>query len=140
MADYDEFEERLRRYWHEDPAEPLCANILKYMNGHALERLEMLTFRDFLRITGRSEYDEQLIRAVAILVGTLDALDTKYMFIEDDGEDEVEIDDSDIQAARRDGVFYHPHTGRPVENYESKLFPFFTPSRTYLRARGVVDE
>lgn len=135
MADPNFFIKRIRDRWGGDPAEALCLAILQYMLGQPSQKLSMLTFADFISIAGRENVDGELMRAISILVSSVDALDTRYMFIDDDGE-EFELDDEEIAEARKTGLFVHPETGRPVDEYERKLFPFFTPSRAFLQGRG----
>lgn len=95
----------------------------------------MLTFADLVAVAGIKEADEQFIRALSIMVSSIDALHTKYMLIDDKGE-EFEIEDEIIADAQRSGVLIHPETGEAVTEYEKKLFPFFTASTSYLRSRG----
>lgn len=38
------------------------------------------------------------------------------------------LDNEQIYNAELTGELIHPETGRPVENYESFVFPFFTPT------------
>lgn len=52
------------------------------------------------------------------------------MLVDDDSaEHEVSMDY--LSAARVEGLFIHPETGYPVEDFESKIFPFFVPSAKF---------
>lgn len=130
------FASKLLRHWQGDPAADVSLALLGYMKIQSAKKLSMLTFDDLLAATGKSQVDDQLIRAISILVGTADALDTKYLFIEREGAIEIGVSDEDVAKAQKDGMFRHPVTGTLVEDYERKLFPYFAASQAYLAARG----
>lgn len=135
MADEDLYLRRITDRWKGDPAEELCRKILRYMHERSLAELSMLTFADLIAAADIKQVDDQFMRALSIMVSSIDALHTKYMLIDDNGE-EFEIEDEIIANAQRNGVLFHPDTGQAVKDYERKLFPFFTASTLYLRNRG----
>jgi hypothetical protein len=66
-----------------------------------------------------------LFNAITILVSSnVAALDAHAMLVDDD-ETEHEIAIEYLNLARATGEFIHPETGEPIEDFESKVFPFF---------------
>ena len=74
-------------------------------------------------------------QALAILSSTsVHVLDTKFMFI-DDGK-EYDVDANVMKHVLSEGRLVHPITGDPVDDYESKLVPYFVCSDIFLRAKA----
>lgn len=93
----------------------------------------MLTFRTFLEALGKEQIDEDLMRALTILVSSrIAALDAKALLVDDD-ETEHELSAAELAEARSSGQLVHPESGDLVPEFESRVIPFFVPT-SRLRA------
>ena len=94
----------------------------------------MLTFRTLSNAAGKDHVDEELLRAITILVSSkIAALDAHALFVDDD-QTEHELDAKEWAQVRRTGRLIHPETGVPVPEFEAKIVPFFVPSARFLAA------
>jgi len=136
MSGIDELKAELRERWTDSTTIELCLRIVDALSDLRDEELRMLTFATFKKAVERAAIDEQLIRAVALLTtSSVHALDSKLLFIDDDAR-KFEIDKEELAAARKTGEFIHPETGRSVEQFESKIIPYFVPSEKFKRLRA----
>lgn len=127
----DQIKAEIKRDFKGSPIADVCLQLVEFVEGLPAGQAEMLTFRTFVRALGKMKVDEELLAAVTLLTSSnLAALDMHGMFIDDDHE-EYELSAEDLIEARETGEFSHPHTGEPVENFQSKLIPFFTPSARF---------
>lgn len=132
MSQIDKLKEEVQTGWKSSPLVPLCLLIIDYLNELPVSEMRMLTFTSFKNAAGEKELSEELLRAVALLANSsIHALDTKLLFI-DDEDNEFEIEKRDLADARRIGEFIHPETGRGVRDFESKIVPYFVPSKRFM--------
>ncbi|WP_441230063.1 hypothetical protein AB7828_10100 [Tardiphaga sp. 215_C5_N2_1] len=117
--------------WGNEPIVSLCDAILNYMESVPRAQLEMLTFASLQAATSKEVVDADLLLAITILSSSsVAALDAHAMLVDEDST-EHEIPLSDLSAARAGGQLIHPETGYPVEDFETKIFPFFVPSAKF---------
>jgi hypothetical protein len=117
-----------------------CIAILEFIAKQDLQFVKRLTFGQLMRVAGLSD-PADVLPAVQYLTGArLHLLDPRFEFI-DVTTDYIEEVDLDVVAqARADSVFYHPHSGEPVADFESALFMFFVPGRDALDLGGKSDD
>jgi hypothetical protein len=128
----EELKGEVRAVWHDAPAVDLCFRILDYLGAGKPERLKMITFRDLVGVTGKATVDSELLTAVAILTNSaVSILDARALLVDED-ETEHEISPEDFAEARRSGSLIHPDSGKPVQDFEDHIIPFFVPSDRFL--------
>jgi hypothetical protein len=128
----EELKGQVRAVWRDTPAADLCIQILEYLGKGKPERLKMITFRDLVGATGKATVDSELLTAVAILTNsTFSVLDARALLVDED-ETEHEISREEFAEARRTGSLIHPDSGKPVQDFEDHIIPFFVPSDRFL--------
>jgi hypothetical protein len=126
--------EELKARWGDEPTVAICFAILDYMKQVPADQLQMLTFTSLQSAANKDAVDSDLLKAVTILASSrVAALDAHAMLVDDD-ESEHEISIEYLSVARANGEFVHPETGRVVDDFESKIFPFFVPSANFMSA------
>lgn len=122
----------MSRVVSDSAAQNLCFAIIDFLAQESEANLESLSFLRLSKIAGKQAADAELLRALAILVGTrVRALESHFYFIDED-EAEYQVDKTAVSEARRSGVFIHPHKGDPVENFEDHLVMYFSPTQRVL--------
>ncbi len=114
----------------------LCTHIVKFLVSDKAVRLKHITFGTLhseLKISWDEQEKLQLIKATDYLSsGRLHLLNMKFQLIDDPNSDPIPIEDQYISAAFNSGVLYNPTTGNEVENFKSKLFPYFEPTEMLM--------
>lgn len=96
----------------------------------------MLTYRTLVEVAGRNQVDEQLLMALNVLVSSrVEALDARALFVDED-DNEHELNTKEFAEVMRDGELIHPGYGEPVPDFESRLIPFFVPSKKFCNMAG----
>jgi hypothetical protein len=122
----------LEKRWKDDPVVRLCIAILDYMAALPADQLRMLTFRALISAVGKERLDDELMRAMTILVSSrIAALDARALLVDDD-QSEHELNPQELAEARATGRLVHPETGELVSEFESKVIPFFVPSARFF--------
>ncbi|MFN3619781.1 hypothetical protein [Sphingorhabdus sp.] len=122
--------------WPDVPAATLALGVIEFMGELDDQELRMLTIPKLLDAVGRKEIDQEFLAALAILVSsTVHALDAKAFLCEEEGF-EVHVDALELATARKSGLLEHPETGALIEDFESKLIPYFEVSTRFLEARA----
>lgn len=121
--------------WPDIPAASLALQIIEFMDQHSNQELRMLTIPTLLKAVAREKVDQEFLAALAILVSsTVHVLDAKaFLYVEDEAS--VHVNAEELAAARRHGSLEHPETGELIEDFESKLIPYFESSSRFLEAR-----
>lgn len=102
------------------------ARLVEYVLAHHQD-IKHLTYSRIAQIISPND-TQTLLAVVQYCSGArLGLLDMKFELII--GEEIFEIDDSDIYEAQISGVLIHPDSGRPIENYEAFIYPFFVPGK-----------
>ena len=128
----EELKAEVKSIWHDVPAVELCFRILDFLGAGKPERLKMITFRDLVNVTGKATVDSELLTAVAMLTNShVPILDARALLVDEDDR-EHEIGPKEFAEARRNGALIHPDSGKPVQNFEDHIIPFFVPSDRFL--------
>lgn len=129
----DDIRRELEKMWAGHPAFPFCVAILEYVEHKPRGELEFLTFRSILNIVSRNDIDANIVAAINILCSDrISALESHMMFVDADCQEYV-IEAPDFEEAKLTGALVHPESGDLVDDFEGKVFPFFTPTeRVYL--------
>jgi hypothetical protein len=102
--------------------------ILRYVTDN-IGMLKHISFGSLKKVVGDAFDDGQVLSTISYLCGDrARVLRTAFEFI--DGEDVTPhpVSDSEVMKARKTGIFIHPLTGEPVDQFESKIFIYFEPS------------
>jgi hypothetical protein len=135
----DELKRELRSVWRDDPVADLCLRLVSALENLPGSELQMLTFGTINQILKKPEIDDEVLRALAILVGSrLHVLDTHYLLL-DQHDRELEVDGSDVEEARAVGYLPHPYTGEQIPDFEDRVFPYFAASDRFLRLKAGMD-
>lgn len=122
--------------WGERPVTQLCLRIVDFLFAVPDGQLEMLTLTSLKNAAGKPEVDAELIAALSLLVSTTEhLLDSKLVLVDDD-EQEHDIGKEEYAEARASGSLIHPDTGRAVQNFEGKIFPYFVASSRLRQLKG----
>jgi hypothetical protein len=102
----------------------ICRAIFNYICSENKQNLRHITFNTLKKQAGLLDAKD-VITATTYLTGDrVNLLELKFEFIENDIVEDVAIED--VMQARKDKVFYHPHKGEIVSDFESKLFMYFS--------------
>ncbi|MDP4027033.1 hypothetical protein Q8W71_31065 [Methylobacterium sp. NEAU 140] len=122
----------LEKRWSDQRAGKLCQIIIDYMVKKPVDQLQFMTYGTFAEILGKSSIDDETVLAITILTNSnISALDACAMFV-DENDVEHEIDPSELYEALSTGKLVHPETGNPVEDFASKIIPFYVPSDRFM--------
>ena len=132
----DDIKREVSEGWPDLPAAAFALGIIEFMGQLDDQELRMLTVPTLLEAVGCKELNQEFLAGLAILAGsTVDVLDAKAFYSEDDDE-EFDVDATELAAARHSGSLEHPTTGELIEDFESKLIPYFESSERFLNARA----
>lgn len=132
----DDLKREVSEGWPDIPAGSLALNIIEFMSGLDVQELRMLTIPVLLKAVDRMEVDEEFLTALAILVSsTVHVLDVKTLLVDED-ESSVRVEAKELANARKFGALAHPETGELIEDFESRLIPYFQSSERFLEARA----
>jgi hypothetical protein len=132
----DDLKREVQEGWPDIPAAPLALGLIDFMGRLSDQELRMLTIPRLLEAVGRSQIDQEFLAALAILVSsTVHVLDAKAFLCEEAGS-EVHVDAEELATARQLGSLEHPETGELIEDFESRLIPYFESSSRFLEARA----
>jgi hypothetical protein len=136
MTKVGDLKAKLNREWPAGHRLELSLRIIDYLTDIPNDQLEMLTFSSIMKVAGADDVDADLVGAVSLLSNnSIHALETRLLFIDDDNR-RLKIDKKELAEARRKGIFIHPESGEPVEDFESKIIPYFVPTADFLRLKA----
>ncbi len=124
MRRFEAIEHAIADKWGSDPAVGICRVILHYAVSKPAEDSVMLTFGDFKNLAGTSYDQEELQRALAILVSRFHALEMRLVFI-DENEGPIYLDSDEQRDFISTGRLTHPHRGVIVDGGENRTFPYY---------------
>lgn len=131
----DDLKHEVAEGWPDIPAAAFALGIIDFMGQLDDQELRMLTIPTLLQAAGRDEISQEFLAALAILAGSsVHVLDAKAFYSEEDDE-EFHVDAAELATARHTGSLEHPDTGELIEDFESKLIPYFESSERFLKAR-----
>lgn len=156
LSEHAVFAQQIQDVWSGCPEiMAICLAILDYLRDEPERNLQHISFGDLslaveLRLSGWAtrdvsvgSLDEKLppasiIAAVQYLCGCIDLLRTGFEFIDEDGLSH-DIPLSSMSLPLEIGVFNHPITGCPINDFESKLFIYFKAGECVDRLNIFVD-
>ncbi|MBM1199318.1 hypothetical protein GYM96_05930 [Pseudomonas fragi] len=111
-----------------DAMREACFRLVDYVFSH--DDLSHLTFTKLARVIDTN--DPALVLKVAQYVAgaSVQLLDMRFELIE--GDDVFYLDDEYIEEYRMTGKLMHPGMGVEVEDVESKIYPYFVPSKAVV--------
>ncbi|EPE7163205.1 hypothetical protein ACSMAE_000487 [Cronobacter sakazakii] len=129
---------------HQDlngPVQELCREIVDFLISEKAKPLKHITY---LSLVNGTHFDLDKIENQILLLKVTDYLSSNRMhllnmhfqFIESDKSEPIPVDDADLSHALHTGEFYHPESGKLVENYNHFLFPYFTPTKVLEQLHG----
>ena len=139
LSEIGKIKGELRKSWQNDPIVPLCIRIVEFVCSVPEHQLGRLTFASFLEPLHKNRIDDELMRALTILVSSrVAALDARALLVNDD-QSQYELSVEELAEARAAGQLVHPQTGELVPEFEARVIPFFVPSARLrgVRSRGV---
>jgi len=101
-----------------------CLAILNYICSQPKQNLRHITFGALSRAANLPNIQDVIPASRYLMGARVTLLTAKFEFVEDDFNEDISLED--VSEARKEGVFYHPDKGEPVENFESKLFMYFS--------------
>lgn len=131
MRVFEKIERAIADKWGSDPAVNVCRGILHYAVSKPGEESVMLTFGDFKKIAGASFDQEELQRAIGILVSRFHALEMRLVFI-DDEKGPIYLEPDEQRDFIETGKLTHPHDGVIIEGGEERTFPYFVAKPSLL--------
>ncbi|MDW9593792.1 hypothetical protein GOA63_16425 [Sinorhizobium meliloti] len=124
MKRFQAIEKAIQERWAGDPAAGMCCAILDYAVSKPDETSVMLTFGDFSKLTGASFDQEELQRAIAILVSRYSALEMRLIFF-DEKDGPLYLDKEEQSDFVKTGTLAHPHSGEIVQDAKDRIFPYY---------------
>lgn len=113
--------------WGLLPQSEICVALLNYLIHLPKNKDYHITFGSLKIVIGNKYTDIDLLKSVQYLCGDrIQLLDINFELLED--EEFFPLSKSDVSDAKKTGELVHPQTGEIVEDYEEKVFMYFTPS------------
>jgi hypothetical protein len=129
-----EIKAELDSRWRDDPIVRVCNEIVDYIASRPADQLQMISLGAISKAADKEKIDNELLRAIAILVSShVAALDARGMLV-DENENEHELDSNTLAEAIATGRLVHPQTGAILTEFKSKVFPFFVPAERFFAA------
>ncbi|MGR5187610.1 hypothetical protein ACPV3S_19420 [Photobacterium damselae] len=135
---FREYKRNIKVQLNDRPELSICICIFNYLMSFESFKLKYVTYGSLMQITGcESEQFPNLVKATDYLT-TRNAhlLDMYFEFCDDEMEDPEPIDNSAVHQALKDGVFFHPHSGKTISNFNHYIYPVFRPSEGLLEFRN----
>jgi hypothetical protein len=112
----------------------LCAKIIHLLVSDGFRELRHITYLHLFQQLSLAVDDDKAREIIAITdylsSDRLKLLEMKFQFYDDNDDDSlpIEIDNSDVTSAMVDGKFYHPISGKLVDDFRRRVFAYFAPS------------
>lgn len=125
----------------EGPMGDLCREIVDFLTSEDAKSLKHITYITLVNGTDLNT-DNDAVKVMLLKVtdylssNRLHLLNMHFQYIESDDSEPIPIDDADLSQALFSGKFYHPASGKLVENYNHYLFPYFTPTKVLEHLHG----
>ena len=118
-------------YGFKSPEMAACLLILKHIRKQKPANLRHLTF-NALKEIGKVEEDLALMRVLAVLAGpSYSILDQKFEFLDEEDDEYIDVDSDSVSIALNNGTFVHPTNGKPVHDFQSKIFSYYQLSESF---------
>ena len=107
------------------PKAEICASILDYLLRSP--KLSHITYGSLRKVVGDKYKNEDLLATIPYMTGdSTNLLEVNFELIVDDEIFPLSV--SEVKIADRTKTLYNPETGELVENFEDKVFMYFSPS------------
>lgn len=108
----------------------MCEKIFDYLLSQPVDQLTHLTYGSIQVAIGEYQSDVEIVRVIQYLCGDRTPVLSLHFKLSDNDDDDIcyPLDYDDIRDARIHGTLVHPETSELIENYESKVLMYFTPS------------
>lgn len=107
-----------------------CVRLARHLYVHH-SQINHLTFTRLGELMGL-ETSEDLLKATQYLCGVrINLLSIRFELI--DGDDAHQISGSELAEARKTKVLMHPETGKPISDFEKKIYPYFVPGSSVVK-------
>ncbi|MFC4158254.1 hypothetical protein [Chitinimonas lacunae] len=107
------------------PQLAICRNIINHLRSTSLKNLQHLTFSR-LRTIGQSNDDAELLTVLNFLsMGKFSILVQQYEFLDEEDDDYITIDKSELVTAYKKGYLYHPRNGSRIANFKDLVFVYY---------------
>jgi len=103
-----------------------CDAVVRHLELQPLEALQFITFGTLSDAAGMSSPYDAVPIAQYLSSARAHLLDRCFLLIV--GDEEFDISEEEVEAARRERVLYHPDLGEPIPNFEQSLLVYFTVS------------
>lgn len=107
------------------PKAEICVSILDYLLRSP--KLSHITYGSLRKVVGDKYKNEDLLATIPYMTGdSTNLLEVNFELIVDDEIFPLAV--SEVKIADRTKTLYNPETGELVENFEDKVFMYFSPS------------
>jgi len=105
-------------------AREICYQLLRNVSKNPYEGGKAISgFHQFLEDKFKEEY---ILEALEVLCKTNPVIFQKYYLFRDELGDSYLTNSQDFEASKKEGVFYHPHLGTEIENFEDYHRAYFS--------------
>ncbi|MBK67619.1 MAG: hypothetical protein CMP22_05775 [Rickettsiales bacterium] len=131
----NDFIQTIEKNWSNEQIKNSCSKLIITLNNTPEEEAKFLTFKSISNFMKQNEINQVTINTINALTNAkIPVLEQHHLFIDDD-DTEYPIENIEFKNAYNSNHFYHPHTGKLVKNWESKVIPYFTLSKFFLEAK-----
>lgn len=103
----------------------ICVAILDYLLRSP--KISHITYGSLRKVVGDKYKNEDLLAAIPYITGdSTNLLEVNFELIIDD--EIIPLTVAEVKIADRTKTLYNPDTGELVENFEDKVFMYFSPS------------
>jgi hypothetical protein len=115
--------------WGESsPQFNVCKRIFDYLLSRPFEQITHLTFSVLRKVIGKEYSNVEILKVIPYLCGDrVHILSLHFEFV-DENDNYIELEDEEVRQAKNTGKLVHPRTGEYIEDFENKVFMYFTPS------------
>jgi hypothetical protein len=126
--------EKIYDAWGHTSQAEICVSIFNFLISDKSGENLHLTFGLLKQVVNNyieKNYfeDREIIQAINYCSGSdISLLNVNFELIE--GENVYQLDKSEVSEANKTGELIHPETGEKVDDFQDKVFIYFTPSTT----------
>ena len=128
----NEIFEKISKDWSTEPRIiSFCKKVTEHLLRTSNKDTSHLTNHSFKKILGETPSNEEFIKTVRYLSGSINIIEIAFDF-NDNIHQPIEIPHEEVLEFRRTGVLVNPNTGDIVESPEDFIFLFFRPTTDFL--------
>lgn len=110
------------------PQYDVCVKIFDYLLSRPTNQLKHLTYGSLKNAIGDNPSDTDILTAAQYLCGDRTPVLSLHFEFSDKEDEFIYLEYDEVRWAKSTGKLVHPVTGEDIDNYEDKVFMFFTPS------------